>query len=274
VGILALDVSRFGIVMSADSQPVELLDGRNRVARTRLLSRNPILVRRGGGFAGLVAFVGRERIAGKPTREWLHAFSAQHPDESLMAFCTALADELSRRWRRQRLRSGLWVFVSGFEGSEVRFWYVSNVEGVNPSDGTYKKPGPTFTAVDDLDKNYLAPELNQGRTKAQSLRLRMYQFRNGVIRPTALIFDIFNEIMQRIYEQRIPGFTPIRSITDLAYYDRQRMEFAKRLHSPKHGMASKASSPGIAGEVHVMAVAPRGVIRHYPKIRGQERLVP
>jgi hypothetical protein len=273
VGILAVDVSRYGIVMSADSQPVELLDGRNRVLRTRLLSRNPIVVRRGGGFTGLVGFVGRERIAGKPTREWLHAFSTQHPNESLAAFCTTLADDLSREWRRQRLLSGLWIFVSGFEGSEVRFWYVCNVEGVNPADGTYKKPGATFTAVDDLDGNYLAPERNQGQTKAELMRLRMYQFRNGVIRPTALIFDVFNEVMRRIYEQQIPGFSPIRSVGDLAFYDRQRMEFAKRLHSRKHGIA-KASSPGIAGEVHVMGVNPTGVIHAYHKLRGQESLVP
>ena len=242
------------------------------MVRTRLLNRNPIFVRRGGGFTGLVGSVGRERIAGKPTREWLRAFSTQHPNESLAAFCTSLADGLSRQWRRQRLLSGMWIFASGFEGSEVRFWYVCNVEGVN-ADGTYKKPGPTFTAIDDLDKNYLAPERNQGQTKAELLRLRMYQFRNGVIRPTALIFDVFNEVMRRIYEQQIPGFSPIRSVDDLAFYDRQRMEFAKRLHGPKYGIA-KASSPGIAGAVHVMGVNPDGVIQEYHKHRGQEKLVP
>jgi hypothetical protein len=31
MGLLAVDVSAFGVVMSADSQPVELLDGETRV---------------------------------------------------------------------------------------------------------------------------------------------------------------------------------------------------------------------------------------------------
>jgi len=36
MGLLALEVARFGVVMSADSQPVELLDGENRANRRRL----------------------------------------------------------------------------------------------------------------------------------------------------------------------------------------------------------------------------------------------
>ena len=40
MGILALDVSRFGVVMSADSQPVELLDRRDRVTPTRARIRS------------------------------------------------------------------------------------------------------------------------------------------------------------------------------------------------------------------------------------------
>ena len=101
-------------------------------------------------------------------------------------FCTTLADDLSREWRRQRLLSGLWIFVSGFEGSEVRFWYVCNVDGVNPADGTYKKPGATFTAVDDLDGNYLAPERNQGQTKAE-LMLSLIHIYNGTLCENAAV---------------------------------------------------------------------------------------
>jgi hypothetical protein len=273
VGILALDVSRFGVVMSADSQQVELLDGRNRVARTRSqMNRNPIIVRRGGGFRGLLGFVGRERIAGRPTRDWLQMFSARHPDESLAAYCGALADELTRQWRPQHLRSGLWIFVSGVEKSEVRFWYICNLAGVN-ADGTYANPRTTFRAVNDLDTNYIARDLVPGQTKAQLLRTRMYLFRNGVLRPSAMIFDAFNTIMQRIYAQQLPGFRPIQSLDDLAFFDRQRMEFAKRLHSPQHGIA-KATSPGIAGAVHVMAVTPSGEIRQYSKLRGQVKTIP
>lgn len=273
MGILTLDVSRYGVVMSADSQPVELLDGGNRVTHTRTQrSRNPIVVRRGGGFTGLVGFVGRERIAGKPTREWLEMFSAHHPTDSLSTYCVALAEELSRRWQHQQLRSGLWVFVSGVEGSDVRFWYVCNVGGVNP-DGSYIKPRTTFAAVDDLDANYIKRDLAPGQTKSQLLRTRMYLFRNGVLKPSAMVFDAFNNTLQRIYAERIPGFPPVRSLDDLAFLDRQRMEFAKRLFSPQHGIA-KAPSLGIAGTVHVMGVTLTGEIRAYHKLRGQVKTIP
>jgi hypothetical protein len=273
VGILALDVSRFGVVMSADSQPVELLDRRNRVTPTRArMTRNPIIVRRGGGFKGLIGFVGRERIAGRPSQDWLRMFSAHHPDEPLAAFCGNLADHLSRQWRRQRWRSGLWVFISGYEGSEARFWYVCNVEGMY-DDGTYRKPGPTFNAVNDLEIK-LAPELNEGRTKEQTLRIQMIQFRNGVLVPSAGIFDAFTAIRNGIYAKQIPEFPPIRSLGDLAFYDPQRLEFTKRLHSPKYGIAAEGTSPGIDGAVHVIAVTPSGEIRDYSKQRGKETLVP
>ena len=274
VGFLALDVSRFGVVMSADSQVVELLDGRNRVVRPGpgLRNNNPIIPRRGGGFTGLIGYVGREGIEGLRTRSWLERFSQQHPGESLPDFCRALADALSRQWRRQRLKSALWIFVSGVEGREIRFWYITNVDGLDPQKGTYTNPRTTFTVVDDLDINYIQRDLAPGQTKEQLLQTRMYVFRNGVLKPTALMFDSFSAIVQALYVQNIPGFPPIRSLDDLAYVDRQRMEFAKRLHSRKHGIA-KAPLAAVDGEVHVFGVTRAGVVRQYPKIRTQAKTI-
>jgi hypothetical protein len=57
----------------------------------------------------------------------------------------------------------------------------------------------------------------------------MYVFRNGVLAPSALVFDAFAAIMEAIYAQRVPGFTPIGTLDDLAFFDRQRMEFAKNV---------------------------------------------
>jgi hypothetical protein len=273
VGLLALDVSRFGVVMSADSQPVELFDGRTRVVRRPgTLNRNPIIVRRAGGFTGLLGYVGREAILKQLTRDWLQGFSTKHPTESLSDFCGALAEELTETWQRQRWRSALWIFVSGIEGQELRFWYVCNVKDVNVN-GTYISPQPTFKAINDLDKNYIQRDLVPGQTKEQLLKTRMYNFRNGALNPSALIFDVFSEIMKVIYGQRLAGFPPIRSLDDLAFLDRQRMEFTKRLYSPKHGIA-KATSAAIAGEVHVMGVTRSGEIREYPKLRSQVKTIP
>jgi hypothetical protein len=149
------------------------------------------------------------------------------------------------------------------------FRYVCNLAGVNP-DGTYKQPGPTFLNVNDLDDNYVPRDLAPGQSKEDLLRTRIYFFRNGVLLPTAQIFDAFSAITQATQSQRIRGFQPIRSLDDLAFVARQRMEFAKRLFSQDHGIY-KAASSGISGAVHVYGVTRRGDVRQYRKLRQQIR---
>jgi hypothetical protein len=266
MGLLALDVSRFGVVMSADSQPIDLLDRRFRVLRGHPQIR-PIIIRRAAGFAGFIGYVGRSSIGGRSTREWLERFSANHSADPLGGFCPKLAASLTDEWRRHRLRSGLIIFVSGVEGSEVRFWFIHNTRGLHP-DGSYIQPGVTFGATNDFDDNYVAPALAPGQTKEQLLRTRLWFFRNGALVPSSLVFDKFAEIMQTIYVHGIRGFSPIASLDDLGYYDRQRMEFTKRLCTKKYGISSLNPSP-LGGEVHVLGVTRTGVIREYPKHRTQ-----
>lgn len=81
VALLVVDVFAHGVVMSAESQPVEILGGENRVLATGARqTRNPIVARVGGGFVGLVGFAGTEQIEGVTTREWLRRFIAERPD--------------------------------------------------------------------------------------------------------------------------------------------------------------------------------------------------
>jgi hypothetical protein len=269
MGLLALDVSKFGIVMSADSQPIEIFDGRIRVVKgPGQIRHKPIIVRRAGGFSGLVGYVGRNEIAGKATRFWLERFSAAHPTEPLADFCHLVAEELTREWKRRRLKSGLILFVSGVESREVRFWFVHNTRGLYDHDWTYMQPGQDFQAINDLDDNYVKKDLAPDQTKEQLLAGRMYFFRNGALRPGALIFDHFNATIQTIYAQRIPGYAPLASLNDLAYFDRQRLEFTKRLFSPKHGIATLDPSP-VDGDVHVLGVTRSGAICEYGKHRNQ-----
>ena len=229
------------------ASPWSFSDGRNRVPHSRTeLRHKPIIVRRGGGFTGLIGYVGRTRIEGISTRSWLERFAKLHPNEPLPDFCPTLAEALTRRWQRQRLKSGLWIFVSGIEGREVRFWFITNIKDLDVRTGTYFNLQQTFDAVNDLDVNYIQPQLAPGQTKAQLLETRMYFFRNGVLMPSAFIFDAFGGIMQTIYAQQISGFPPIRSLDDLAFFARQRLAFTMRLYSPKHGIA-KASPAGIDG---------------------------
>lgn len=269
-----MDLSRFGVVMSADSQPVELLDRKARVLANAggHLTRCPILTRHTAGFTGFTGFVGTEAIGAIPTRDWLARFGKRHEDDGLAAYAKALGETLTKEWEKRALSSVLEILVSGVENGEVRFWFVRNSDGLHDDDWTYRTPLPEFAVVDDLDGNYVPRDLIPSQTKEDLLRSRMYSFRQGALLPAAHVFEAFSKILQTIYAQPVEGFEPIASLDDLAYFARQRIEFLKRLYSEKHGIYKKSPAP-IGGEVHVLGVTREGEVRQYPKIRNQAKPV-
>jgi hypothetical protein len=271
MGLLAVDVSRFGVVMSADSQPVELLDGETRVLDLggKRRTRDPILIRDAGGFRGFIGFVGTEEIGKQTTREWLTGFGERHPDEDLNTYATALGEELTLEWKRLSLTSILETLISGVEDGEVRFWFVRNSNGLY-EDGTYRPPRPEFLVADDLDGYHIPRDREDGQTKEDLLWKRIYTFRQGALLPAASVFDAFTGILDRIYAHGVEGFERVGSLDDLAYLSRQRMEFVKRLYSDKHGIYKKSPAP-LGGLVHVVGAARDGEIRGYPKIRPQAK---
>ncbi len=108
MGLLAVDVSAFGVVMSADSQPIEALGGQTRVLTQQGgLTRCPIVIRNEGGFAGFTGYVGTEEIDGSPTRDWLTAFGLRHAGVSLADYAAALGRELTAVWKCLGLQSVL-----------------------------------------------------------------------------------------------------------------------------------------------------------------------
>lgn len=256
--------------MSADSQPVELLDRETRVLAQagQRRTRSPILIRSAGGFVGLTGFVGTETIGGTSTRDWLAAFGARHAENTLAEYARGLGEELTEEWRRSQIPSILEILITGVEDNDVRFWFVRNSRGLHDDDWTYKSPGSEFCVVDDLDGNYMPRDLRPGQTKEQLLEVRMYSFRQGALLPAAPVFDAFGEVLGYVYAQGVDGFEPVSSLDDLAYFARQRMEFLKRLYSEKHGIYKKSPAP-LAGDVHVLGVTRDGDVRKYPKIRGQ-----
>jgi hypothetical protein len=268
VGVLTVDLSVFGVVMTADSQPIEALSGQTRILGQpgRHHTRNPILKRQAGGFTGFVGFVGTEQIGGKTTRDWLDGFGARHATAGLHAYATELGEELTQEWERHGLCSVLEILISGVEQGEVRFWYVRNSDGLNP-DGTYCAPKTGFDAVDDFDGNYVPRDLGPGQTKQELLRERLYFFRQGALLPAAAVFDTFTGIVSMLYAQGIAGFTPIASLDDLGFSARQRLEFVKRLYSKRHGIFREALAP-IGGKVHVVGVDRQGAVKDYSKIRS------
>jgi hypothetical protein len=265
MGVLTVDLSAVGVVMSADSQPIEALNGRTRILgqQGQRHTRNPIVRRTAAGFAGFTGFVGTERIGTRTTRNWLDAFGSRHPSAPLADYATAMGQELTAEWQAHGIISVLEILISGVEKSEVRFWYVRNSQGLN-ADGTYVAPAPQFKAVNDLDRNYVPLAVRRGLTKEQLLQQQMLSFRQGDLRPAATVFDAFAEILSLLYAHGIPGFTPIASVDDLGYFARQRLEFVKRLYSQKHGIHRQSQAP-IGGKVHVVGVDRKGVVQDYYK---------
>lgn len=156
MALLAVDVTEHGVVMSADSQLVEILPGDNRVLGSPgARSRNPIVIRTGGGFVGLVGSAGTEQIQNRSTAQWLQRFSGSWPSDDVGAFCDRLAATLTDVWRTDRLRSVLEVLVTGEVAGDVQFWFVRNSQGLRQSDWKHNEPAAAFASENDLDKNYI-----------------------------------------------------------------------------------------------------------------------
>jgi hypothetical protein len=273
VGLLAVDVTSFGVVMSADSQPVEILGGKTLVLPTAgRRSWKHLMVRTGGGFAGLVGYVGTEQIGSTPTYDWLRDFSRVESNASVGVYCDRLATVLTQAWNDHGLLSVLEILVTGVEGREVQFWYVRNSQGLR-ADGMHEDASMQFTWANDLDQNYIPKDAAAGQSKDDVLRKRMYSFRQGLLMPASTVFDTFAGIMGAIYSQNIIGFSPISSLDDLGHYARQRMEFLKRLYSPTHGIYTEGARAPVGGEVHVYGVSRAGEVRQYVKGRRQVKTV-
>jgi hypothetical protein len=90
MGLLALDITPFGLVMSADSQDVALTeDGFEILPMSGQRDKCKIQGVRARHFAALVGYVGTERIGDRDTSIWLKAFIAEHVDDPMAEFCQA-----------------------------------------------------------------------------------------------------------------------------------------------------------------------------------------
>jgi hypothetical protein len=267
MALLAVDLTSHGLVMSADSQPVEIFAGENRVddsAEHR--TRNPILLRAAGGFVGLVGSVGTERIEGTSATEWLRRFDRQTPNDDLATFCMRLADALGEVWRRDDMKSVLEILVTGEISGEPQFWFVRNSQGLLANNWRHGEPAESFAAQDDL-AHYVEVHGLSGKTEL--IQQLSYSFRQGVVLPAAPVFDSFGQLLNALVEGGVEGFEPIKSLDDVGQFARVRMEFLKRLCSAKHGIYTENVPSPISGDVHVYGVGLDGRVCEYLKHRSQ-----
>jgi len=264
MGLLTLDITPVGLVMTSDSQAILLHEESFEVLPERG-DRKKIVRARLSGFKGLLGYVGTEFLGDKLINEWLRSFVLRNQELALVDFSAALADSLSAEWRGKELDTCLWVFIAGFENGEACFWFVVN-GFLDPTTGLYEHIDHTFFAVNDLDESYIAPRLasDPRLTKQEILAKTVFRFRNGVlVPPTTEIVDAFDILSDRLHTGRYKGFVALRSLDHFAYIARQRMEFIKRLYSPRHGIYVGTDSP-ISGTVYVHSVSSDGAFRNYP----------
>jgi hypothetical protein len=253
--------------MSGDSQPVTILAGENRVAvSTGRRTRNPIVMRVGGGLVGLVGFAGTEHIEGVATADWLERFSATWPTDDVGTFCKRLAETLTDVWRRDGLQSILEILVTGEVSGDVQFWYVRNSEGLRDSDLKHEAPADTFVTkneLDDPDQGYVQRDRLDGETKDELLQRVTYFIRQGVLIPGAPVFNAFQDLLHTMQGGKVEGFASIASLDDLGHFARVRMEFLKRLCTARYGIYAEKTPTPIGGQVHVYGVARDGRVCRY-----------
>jgi hypothetical protein len=264
LGLLTVDVTALGVVMSSDSQPIEIVSGDIRVpdfAGER--RRDKIIERHGGGFDGLIGYVGTEQIGAETTRAFIERVSRDQPELPLAAFANHLAHQLSAAWIEHKLATGLWVFIAGAEGGELRFWWLFNGDF---SDGLYVNLRPAFSVVNDLDEYAVPRTMAEGgfASKAEVLANRTLFFRNGALIPAATIFDEFTGLIERVYVGDYDGFERISTLADYAYLVRMRQEFIKRMFDNSKGIYRRGNPP-IGGVIYVRGVSPDGEISEYEK---------
>lgn len=264
MGLLTVDVTALGVVMSSDSQPIEIVSGNIRVldfgGERR---RDKMIERHGGGFDGLIGYVGTEQVGTKTTRAFIDRVSHGAPDLPLAEFAEHLARELSAAWIAHELTTGLWVFLAGAEDGELRFWFAVNCDFTG---GLYTNVRCAFTVVNDLDEHAVPRVMREGgfNSKAEVLANRTLLFRNGALLPAATIFDDFTALIERVYVGGYDGFDRILTLDDYAYLVRMRQEFIKRMFDNSKGIY-RNDNPPIGGVIFVRAVSPDGAVSKYEK---------
>ena len=266
MGLLTVDVTGLGVVMTSDTQPVELVEGSVRVLLlTDSTKVKKIIERHAGGFDGVVGYVGTEKIGNATVRSFIERTSSRTPNLPLGEFCRQLGCDLSMAWREKDMRTCLWVFVAGVENSDPQFWYIVNGE-LGPA-GFYVNIAHGFRAVNDLDVNVVpksAVELGVA-TKAEVLARTTFFFRNGAIVPAAKVLDDFMPLVQNLYLGGYPGFPPVETIDAYASMVRVRQEFVKRLFDKPKGVWRGEGRGPVGDDVDVYSVDLAGQVRPHHK---------
>lgn len=262
MGLLTCDVTRLGVVVAADAQPVEIHEGRvDPVGRD--LGRSRIFTYVTNDFAGFLAYVGTETVGGSTVSQLLHAHVNEATGMELTEATLRLAQGLTEAWARANVDTGLWVFIAGVGDEGPVFRYVNNIYDMSGT--TYLDIRGDFQSVNDLDDN-LIPHYAAyvGEPKMSVLDRTTILVRNGYLLTTAAPSDDFTALIGKLYQGSYPGFHPFDSIHGYAAVVRMRSEFVKRLHEPDKGLFDRRQPRPMDGRVDVYAAANDGTLWEIP----------
>jgi hypothetical protein len=267
VGLLTVDVNPFGVVMTSDSQPVDIFARHVSVHMQGAKVGSHIVRARARGFNGLAGYVGTEIIERRPARQWLQDAVVARSALTLSELCEELAAALTEIWTGEGMATHLSIFVAGYEGEEPCFWFISNGE----VDASTTSIPVVFEAVDDLGGRYHEVNARPGETRRELVARTQPSFRRGVL-AAARIFDGFTALVVQTIQDGHPQIPPVQSLDRYAAYAKFRFEFAKRMYDPKYGVGTDPHPP-VAGTIHVYSVDSSGTTRVHGKHVNDARIV-
>lgn len=267
MGLSTVDVTPAGIVLTSDSQPVDIYPNRIDLPADRAHLENHVFPVSLRGFTGFASYVGTININEGSTRNWLERKVGLCKTMSLGVVCRELADELTAIWNSQLLHTWLSIFIAGYEDGESRYWFVSN--GGFPTGEAQFPRG--FDAVDDLDGVWVPRTAQPGESKEELLTRAHPSFRRGVL-SAASIFDSYTSVVEQTMQGQLQ-FQPFTSLDRFAAYTRFRFEFTKRMYDPKYGI-SVDEHPPVRGDIRVVSVDPTGIRREHGKHFRQVTVLP
>ncbi len=267
IGLITVDVTPLGVVIAGDSQPVDMFAQHHVIYTQGKKTRAPIVRLYARDFTGFAAYVGTEKISGLATGDWLKNTLKSHYASPLTDICELLASTLTEAWTASDTH--LSIFVTGYEGTEPRFWYISN--GDVPHPATTAIPH-TFEPVDNLGAAYANEQAESAETLEAFVARKQPSYRRGVM-AAAAIFDKFTTLIGELMQDpEHPQVAPLDTLDRYAAYVKFRFEFTKRVYDPEYGIGIDRHRP-VDGNIHVYSVDPSGVPRVHPKHVGQSSVL-
>lgn len=264
VGLLTVDVTALGIVMTSDSRPIEIGSGDIRVPPfVGEQRRNKILERHGGGFDGLIGYAGTEQIGGRSTRAFIEQVSTACPDLGL--------GDSSISWRTSYRGHGSSANSRRASGSLSRERKVVSSASGSCATSTstaactsiFGAPSPPWTTSTSMPSRGSCEKTTLTSKDEVLSRIALF-FRNGALIPAASILDDFDALIRRLYAGGYAGFDPISSLDEYARLVRMRQEFVKRMFDSSKGIYRAGRSP-IGGVIYIRSVSPQGAIFEHGK---------